>query len=182
MDSGACGATVHGVAKNWTDYAHRQYTKWLKNCVTRFIQRALRTDWRNPSIRVGVLGHTGRPERYQGCSSNIHLSPVTWPTLGIPYPRQGSGWGGQRTWHPRWKLPFWFLWGSLPLMSPPTCLVFKRLKPSVSNFSQKHYGSWLKQNSSCSENMAICLVTIFLSSVMPRWFQTNDICRKMFSS
>ena len=51
------------------------------------------------------------------------------------------------------------------------------------NVSQKHYGSWLKQNSSCFENMAICLpATIFLPSAMPRWFQTNDICRKMFSS
>lgn len=67
-----------------------------KKPVTLFIQRALRTDWRNTSITVWVLGQMERPERKVRSFSCLSFSSNMIGAGHCP-PYQESGWGPQAT-------------------------------------------------------------------------------------
>lgn len=99
----------------WRKYAkglifinqYRINLKWLKKeeerkkgdrkkPVTLFIQRALRTDWRNTSITVWVLGRMEKPERKVSSFSCLSFSSNVIGAGHCP-PYQESGWGPHGT-------------------------------------------------------------------------------------
>lgn len=168
--------------RGWYLWVSINYKRSKKKPITLFIHWALRTDWRNPSIRVWVLGHMGGPER-KVRSWSSPLSLVTWSRLSTAL-RLGSQAGGGR--------------GDVASeVEPPIVVPMRRsATPSLSvhlclreQLHRKATRSPCESSGTLAETklflfwsrkLPICLPTIttVLASGMLSWFPTHDMCGK----